>query len=120
MKAGVVYPQVELGGAWANALTAPVLLPCPLHVLLPRYPRFLGARLHLSHLSHFRGPAQSGRSRSGVALRASAPVRHPTPTPEKISKSRNRDISVRWRQRPGPRLTDLDEQSGGVALGKHP
>jgi hypothetical protein len=36
-----------------------VLLPCPLHVLLPRYPRFLGAGLHLSHLSHFRGPAQA-------------------------------------------------------------
>src|SRR5207302_3991097 len=35
-----------------------VLLPCPLHVLLPRYPRFLGAGLHLSHLSHSRGPAQ--------------------------------------------------------------
>src|SRR5262249_54101074 len=35
-----------------------VLLPCPLHVLLPRYPRFLGAGLYLSHLSHFRGPAQ--------------------------------------------------------------
>src|SRR5215471_10424351 len=35
-----------------------VLLPCPLHVLLPRYPRFLGAGLHLSHLSQFRGPAQ--------------------------------------------------------------
>src|SRR5438105_5735348 len=35
-----------------------VLLPCPLHILLPRYPRFLGAGLHLSHLSHFRGPAQ--------------------------------------------------------------
>src|SRR5215831_13854692 len=34
-----------------------VLLPCPLHVLLPRYPRFLGAGLYLSHLSHFRGPA---------------------------------------------------------------
>src|SRR5580693_524768 len=34
-----------------------VFLPCPLHVLLPRYPRFLGAGLHLSHLSHFRGPA---------------------------------------------------------------
>jgi len=35
-----------------------VLLPCLLHVLLPRYLRFLGAGLHLSHLSHFRGPAQ--------------------------------------------------------------
>src|SRR5438067_3060419 len=35
-----------------------VLLPFPVHVLLPRYPRFLGAGLHLSHLSHFRGPAQ--------------------------------------------------------------
>src|SRR5436190_5062197 len=35
-----------------------VLLPCPLHILLPRYPRFLGAGLHLSYLSHFRGPAQ--------------------------------------------------------------
>src|SRR5437868_11732312 len=38
-----------------------VLLPCPLHVLLPRYPRFLGAGLHLSHLSHFRGPAHTPR-----------------------------------------------------------
>src|SRR6516165_10874891 len=36
-----------------------VLLACPLHVLLPRSPRFLGAGLHLSHLSHFRGPAQT-------------------------------------------------------------
>src|SRR5205814_1572233 len=36
-----------------------VLLPCPLHVLLPRYPRFLGAALHLIHLSHSRGPAQA-------------------------------------------------------------
>src|ERR1700730_3950345 len=34
-----------------------VLLPCLLHVLLPRYQRFLGAGLHLSQLSHFRGPA---------------------------------------------------------------
>src|SRR6516225_2360832 len=34
-----------------------VLVPCPLHVLLPRSPRLLGAALHLSHLSHFRGPA---------------------------------------------------------------
>src|SRR5580693_1962412 len=33
-----------------------MLLPCPLHVLLPRYPRVLGAGLHLSQLSHFRGP----------------------------------------------------------------
>src|SRR5436190_4220694 len=40
-----------------------VLLPCLLHVLLPRYPRFLGAGLHLSHLSHFRGPAQSKAAR---------------------------------------------------------
>jgi len=43
-----------------------VLLPCLLHVLLPRYLRFLGAGLHLSHLSHFRGPAQ-----------AANPFRHP-------------------------------------------
>src|SRR5205823_1039461 len=42
-----------------------VLLPCPLHVLLPRYPRFLGAGLHLSHLSHFRGPPQSATSTAG-------------------------------------------------------
>src|SRR5271170_7084695 len=34
-----------------------VLLPCPLHVLLLRPRRFLGAGLHLSLLSHFRGPA---------------------------------------------------------------
>src|SRR6266550_3618780 len=38
-----------------------LLLPCPLHVLLPRYPRFLGAGLHLIHLSHFRGPAHWAR-----------------------------------------------------------
>jgi hypothetical protein len=31
-------------------------LPCPLHVLLPRYQRFLRAGLH--RLSHFRDPAQ--------------------------------------------------------------
>src|ERR1700730_9884711 len=38
-----------------------VLLACPLHVLLLRYPRFLGAGLHLSLLSQFRGPAHSAR-----------------------------------------------------------
>src|ERR1700749_258638 len=36
-----------------------LFLPCPLHVLLPRYPRVLGAGLHLSELSHFRGPPQT-------------------------------------------------------------
>jgi hypothetical protein len=36
-----------------------VFLSCALHVLLPRYPRFLGAGLHLSQLSHFRGPPQT-------------------------------------------------------------
>src|SRR6202040_2594487 len=40
-----------------------VLLPCLLHVLLPRYQRFLGAGLHLNRLSHSRGPAQSPSSR---------------------------------------------------------
>src|SRR5207248_4355726 len=45
-----------------------VLLPCPLHVLLPLYPRFLGAGLHLSHLSHFRGPAQCSRPFSSRQL----------------------------------------------------
>src|SRR6202047_132520 len=35
-----------------------MFLPCPLHILLPRYPRVLGAGLHLSLLSHFRGPPQ--------------------------------------------------------------
>ena len=34
-----------------------LLLPYPLYVLLPRHRRFLGAGLHLSHLSRFRGPA---------------------------------------------------------------
>src|ERR1700720_3172005 len=38
-----------------------MFLSCPLHVLLPRYPRVLGAGLHLSQLSHFRGPPQSCR-----------------------------------------------------------
>src|ERR1700747_2190593 len=45
-----------------------VLLPCPVHVLLPRYPRFLGAGLHLSHLSHFPGPAQSSRGPDALVL----------------------------------------------------
>src|SRR5438067_9336646 len=36
-----------------------VLLPCPLHVLLPRYPRFLGAGPNLSYLSHFRGSSSN-------------------------------------------------------------
>ena len=35
-----------------------MLLPCLLHVLLPRHLRFLGAGFHLSYLSQFRGPAQ--------------------------------------------------------------
>src|SRR6516162_10008175 len=47
-----------------------VLFPCPLHVLLPRSPRFLGAGLHLSHLSHFRGPAHRP---SSVAAATAAP-----------------------------------------------
>src|SRR5258706_16361313 len=38
-----------------------MFLPCPLHILLPRYPRVLGAGLHLSQLSHFRGPPHSAR-----------------------------------------------------------
>src|SRR6516162_8431182 len=38
-----------------------VLLACPLHVLLPRSLRFLGAGLHLSQLSHFRGPSHTAR-----------------------------------------------------------
>jgi hypothetical protein len=33
-----------------------VLLPCLLHVLLPRHRRLLGAGFHLSQLSRFRGP----------------------------------------------------------------
>src|SRR5882762_3966563 len=40
-----------------------VPLPCLLHVLLPRYQRSLGAGLHLSQLSHFRGPAQPDEMR---------------------------------------------------------
>jgi len=57
-----------------------VFLPCPLHVLLPRYPRFLGAGLHLSHLSHFRGPAQVYEPRQrcrGVSQAASRPAMDP-------------------------------------------
>src|SRR5271166_4232964 len=41
-----------------------VLLPCLLHLLLPRHQRFLGAGLHLSQLSRFRGPPQRRRTRS--------------------------------------------------------
>src|SRR5260370_40280248 len=42
-----------------------VLLACPLHVLLPRHRRFLGAGLHLSLLSHFPGPAHGGEANAG-------------------------------------------------------
>src|SRR5260370_13831040 len=35
----------------------PMLLACLLHLLLPRFRRFLGAGLHLNQLSRFRGPA---------------------------------------------------------------
>ena len=45
-----------------------VFLSCPLHVLLPRYPRLLGAGLHLSQPSHFRGPPQRTPSRKGHHL----------------------------------------------------
>src|ERR1700730_9262994 len=40
-----------------------MFLPCPLHILLPRYPRVLGAGLHLSQLVHFRGPPQAKGNR---------------------------------------------------------
>ena len=49
-----------------------VLLACPLHVLLPRSLRFLGAGPHLSHLSHFRGPAQIPRNQINPVLLWSA------------------------------------------------
>jgi hypothetical protein len=45
-----------------------VLLPCPLHILLPRDPRFLGAGLHLSQLSHFPGPAHSNGDAKAVEV----------------------------------------------------
>jgi hypothetical protein len=51
-----------------------VLLPCPLHVLLPRYPRFLGAGLHFSHLSHFPGPAQMADLISNLDIRSSMAI----------------------------------------------
>src|ERR1700719_2258133 len=44
-----------------------MFLSCPLHVLLPRYPRVLGAGLHLSQLSHFRGPPQYTEERPYLA-----------------------------------------------------
>src|SRR5271168_3916498 len=44
-----------------------VLLPCPLHVLLLRLRRFLGAGLHLSLLSHFRGPPHYLNAYASVA-----------------------------------------------------
>src|SRR5437868_11032528 len=62
-----------------------VLLPCPLHVLLPRYPRFLGAGLHLSHLSHFPGPAQA----SSPKLSALPPPSPSKPPAEPTTASRS-------------------------------
>ena len=55
------------------ALNAAVLLPCLLHVLLPRHLRFLGAGFHLSYLSQFRGPAQTSRNKVLPAHRAASP-----------------------------------------------
>src|SRR5436309_3103307 len=66
-----------------------VLLPCPLHVLLPRYPRFLGAGLHLSHLSHFRGPAHPRRRQRG-APPALAPFCPDRPRSRKSGSQRSR------------------------------
>src|SRR5207248_5605484 len=59
-----------------------VLLPCPLHVLLPCYPRFLGAGLHLIHLSHFSGS-------SSVAAAT-------TSLPEQLGGPRNWDYRFCW------------------------
>src|SRR5438132_2095427 len=47
-----------------------VLRPCLLHVLLPRYQRSLGAGLHLSQLSHSRGPAHLPYPRSIISVTA--------------------------------------------------
>src|SRR5215468_9316117 len=49
-----------------------VLLSSLLHLLLPRYPRFLGAGLHLSHLSHFRGPAHQASMWNAGTCRSDA------------------------------------------------
>src|SRR6202035_2024806 len=83
-----------------------MFLPCPLHVLLPRYPRVLGAGLHLSQLSHFRGPPQRARltaaappgtvasnnitsaSGSGLSTAASARSVHNLTTETSESRSR--------------------------------
>ncbi len=51
-----------------------VLLACPLHVLLPRHRRFLGAGLHLSQPSHFRGPPQSKPRRTRFATEFSGQI----------------------------------------------
>src|SRR3984893_2627064 len=56
-----------------------VLLPCLLHVLLPRYQRSLGAGLHLSQLSHFRGPAHLALSSSHRLMRVFGPIVLPEP-----------------------------------------
>jgi hypothetical protein len=82
-----------------------VLLACPLHVLLLRYPRFLGAGLHLSHLSHFRGPAQRSRNGARVTLRESSRVLGK----ERLGCCDNDDLKIalfswhrRWRILNGP------------------
>src|ERR1700737_4959373 len=57
-----------------------VPLPCLLHVLLPRYQRSLGAGLHLSQLSHFRGSSSAVHMRmrliAGVSRVARRRVEH--------------------------------------------
>src|SRR3984893_3662804 len=55
-----------------------VPLPCLLHVLLPRYQRSLRAGLHLSQLSHFRGPAQTARPLAPHPRHLTRPLRSST------------------------------------------
>jgi hypothetical protein len=63
---GFLAPQTRCVIAMEACAGCAVLLPCPLHVLLPRYPRFLGARLHISHVSHFRGPSSKVDEVDGI------------------------------------------------------
>src|SRR5690242_20043424 len=78
-----------------------VLLPCPLHVLLPRYPRFLGAGLHLIHLSHFRGPPQRPSRITSAPLTAPAfPSSTGPGAPVPLSHSRSVPSSDHDRMRP--------------------
>src|SRR5258708_2782587 len=71
-----------------------VLLACPLHVLLPRHRRFLGAGLHLSQLSHFRGPAHGTAATEGGSPASGKPKNRKLTGPHEMKTPKHTERSL--------------------------